>query len=210
MDEKTNIQQLKELAKAKNKTLEVRVHEYPLSKGMIRNFPKFKKQIYMPISLQASTYMVWHSDHYHMGKMTELYLFCGAFIPVNFPQKAHLNIRRKNIMDRWNIFAKKGFQTGNSQFDSKVIMQTNDSEASLKWLSRSRLQREIVKALDHDPSLKISINEVEVDFVPGLQGKSHLSILNSQLWYLEKKQIDPLMKSIVDLQKQLSPSIYEG
>ena len=127
MDEKTNIQQLKELAKAKNKTLEVRVHEYPLSKGMNRNFPKIKKQIYMTISLQASTYMVWHSDHYHMGKMTELYLFCGAFIPVNFLQKAHLNIRRKKSMDRWNIVAKKGFQTGNSQFDSKVIMQTNDS-----------------------------------------------------------------------------------
>jgi len=208
MSEKSNIQSLKEFAKSKNRSCHSQEYEYPLSPMMVRKFPKYKKQVYMPVNHQQSSHLVWFSDHYNMGKAAELYVFCGAFIPVDFPTKAYLNIRSRNILDRLNIFKKKGLKTGAHSFDSKVVIKTNHPQAAMKLLSKARLQREIIKALKIDLALSISVNEVEVGFVPSLKGKSHLSILNSQIWFTEKGDLDPLMNAIEEIQKYAAPSTH--
>lgn len=201
MSEKSNIQCLKDFAKSQGRSLEVHEYEYPMTSLMIRKFPKFKKQAYMPINDQGTAHFVWFSDHYEIKSAGELYAFCGAFIPVAFPKKAWMKIRSKNIVDRFKLFGDKGVKTGASSFDSKVIVKSNHREACIKLLSKARLQRAIIGALKDNPSLVISINENDLDFVPSLKGTSHLSIMNPQLWYLEYEEINPIIKSMEDIQQ---------
>lgn len=191
MEEKSNEQILKEYARITNREIVYKEFQYKLTG--IRKFPKYKKFAYMANDLSKSNYFVWLNDPYaRVGYPT---IISGAFIPISSKVNSKLNIRSKNILDKVNIFSKKkGNRIGVDNFDSKVVI-TGDIDSTMKrLLSKSRIQSQLLKALDIATFMTISINEYNINFVPELMGKSYLSIINPQSWELERDNIEEIFR----------------
>jgi len=52
----------------------------------------------------------------------------------------------------------------------------------------------VLEALDISPAMRVSVNEPRVDFVPGLNGKNFVAILNPQNWVLDKETIEKMFR----------------
>ncbi len=106
MEEKTNIEVLREFARSTGRSIVDKEIQYPVS-GIrsqvsgISNFPKYKRMIYMPNNINKTSFFVWFSDPYaRIGLFTN---FCGAFIPISAGIKSKINIRSKYILDNFNF-----------------------------------------------------------------------------------------------------------
>lgn len=193
MEEKTNIEKLREIAKATNRTIDSMEIPYPVSG--IRTFQKFKRMIFIPNNARKTSYFVWFSDPY--AKAGYSTIFCGAFIPLKSNIKSRFNIRNKNILDKINIFSStKENRVGNYLFDSRVVITGNIESEEKRFLSKSRIQKEFLKALEIDSFINITINEYKLDFVPELKNNPYLGIINPQSWNLEKDYIENLFNQI--------------
>jgi hypothetical protein len=200
MEEKTNIELLKDFAKSTNRTIEIQEIPYPVSG--IRKFQKFKRMIYVPNNFERTSFFVWYSDPYaRVGVPT---ILCGAVIPISSSVKSKINIRSRNIIDKVNVFSKASSGAiGKESFDSKVVLSGSIDSGAKRLLSQARTQDQLLKALKIEPFINISINEYNLDFVPELKGKSHVSIINPQSWYFEKKEIEALFSRIEKIRNQL-------
>ena len=65
-----------------------------------------------------------------------------------------------------------------------------------RLLSHSRLQNQILKALEIESCLSISINEFKIDFVPELNHTSYFSITNRNGWDIDKNNIENIFSRI--------------
>ncbi len=193
MEDKSNIEILREFAKSTNRSIVVKEIPYPLTG--IRTFQKYKRMIYVPNNPEKTSYFIWYGDPYaRIGYPT---IFSGAFIPLSSRIKSRINIRNKNILDKLNIFSKtKANKTGNEYFDSKVVLSGNIDTATKRLLSHARIQDQLLNALDIERFMNISLNEYKIDFVPELKGTPYLSIINPQSWEFERKDIENLFRLI--------------
>jgi len=191
--EKPNIEILKEFAKSTNRSIVDKEIPYPLTG--IRTFRKFKRMIYIPNNPDNTSYFIWFSDPY--AKIGLPTVFSGAFIPLSSKIKSRINIRNKNILDKVNIFSKtKSNIIGNYHFDSKVVISGNVDSSVKRLLSQSRIQDQILKALEIEQFINISLNEYKIDFIPELKGIPYLSIINPQSWCLERNDIEKIFRQI--------------
>ena len=193
MEDRSNIEILKEFAKSTNRSIVDREIPYPLTG--IRTFQKYKRMIYVPNNSEKTSFFIWFSDPYtKIGLPT---IFSGAFIPLSSRIKSRINIRNKNILDKLNIFSKtKSNKIGNDRFDSKVVISGNVDSSVKRLLSQSRIQDQLLKALEIEQFMNISLNEYKIDFVPELKGRSYLSIINPQSWDVERNVIEDIFRRI--------------
>ena len=193
MMEKPNIEILREFAKSTNRSIVDKEIPYPLTG--IRTFRKYKRMIYVPNNPENTSYFIWFSDPY--AKIGLPTIFSGAFIPLSSRIKSRINIRNKNILDKLNIFSKtKSNKIGNYRFDSKVVISGNVDSSVKRLLSQSRIQDQLLKALEIEQFMNISLNEYKIDFIPEFKGTPYLSIINPQSWDLERNDIEKIFRQI--------------
>jgi len=198
---KSNIEILREFAKSTNRSIVDEEIPYPLTG--IRTFRQFKRIIYIPNNSENTSYFIWFSDPY--AKIGLPTIFSGAFIPLPLRIKSRINIRNKNILDKINIFTKtKSNGIGNDRFDSKVVISGDIDSSVKRLLSQSRIQDQLLKALDAEQFMNISLNEYEIDFIPEFKGVPYLSIINPQSWDLEKNDIERIFKQIEDIRNLIN------
>jgi len=187
MMEKSNIEILRKFAKSTNRSIVDKEIPYPLTG--IRTFQKYKRMIYVPNNPENTSYFIWFSDPY--AKVGFPTIFSGAFIPLSTRIKSRINIRNTNILDRLNIFSKdkKIIKFGNDHFDSKVVISGTVDNSIKRLLSQYRIQDQLLKALNIEKYINISLNEYKIDFVPEFKGIPYLSIINPQSWDLERNDI---------------------
>jgi len=196
MDEKSNIEILREFAKSTNRTITDKEIPYPLTG--IRTFQKYKRMVCIPNNPENTSYFIWFSDPY--GEVGYPIIYSGAFIPLPSKIKSKINIRNKNILDKINVFSKTSSnKIGNENFDSKVVISGNIDDSSKRLLSQSRIQNQLLKALEIERFTNISLNEYKIDFVPDLKDTSYLSIINPQSWDLGRNNIENIFKHIEEL-----------
>ncbi len=190
--EKTNFELLHDYAKSSNRVIKMIESPYPEPNVVIHKFVKFKRTAYTPISDLNKGYLAWFYD-YHKP-ISEEATYSGAFIPISIAKDVSIHIRSKTVLHKLQLFGNsKYIKTGSSSFDSKVLITTNNTQAAKKLLSKTRLQKIILKALALDPAMCISINEKDLEYIPSLENKSYISILRPRHWYVEKKEIDALL-----------------
>ncbi len=198
MEEKSNIEILKEFANKSNRKIVAKEIQQPVSG--IRKLPKYQRKIYVPYDLDSTSFFIWYSDAY--GGVGYPIIYCGAFIPISSRIKSKINIRNRYIVDKFNIFSKSNKNAiGNDYFDSRVVISGNVDVAAKRFLSQSKIQDQLLAGLEIDKFINISINEHNVDFVPELKNMSYLSIINPQSWYLERDEIETLFRQIEKIRK---------
>ena len=191
--ESSNIEILKEFAKATNRKIVDEKLPYPLTG--IRTFRKYKEIIYIPNKSDNTSYFIWFSDPY--AKIGFPTIFCGVFIPLPSEFKSKINIRNKNIIDKFNVFSKTEFyKTGNKHFDSKVVISGVINSPEENLLSQVKIQNQLLNALKIEPIINISLNEYKIDFIPELKNTPYLSVINPQNWCLEETKIEKLFEQI--------------
>jgi len=193
MEDKSDIEILKEFAKSTGRTIEVQ--ELPYPRTGIRTTQKYKRMVCIPNNSEKTSFFVWFNDPY--TKIGQQLIYSGAFIPISSRIKSKLHIRNSFILDKLNFFPKaKANKLGNRQFDSKVIIIGAMDAGVKRLLSHSRLQYQILSALEIEGYITISINEFNVDFVPELSKSSTLSIVNRNGWDIEKNTIEKMFRQI--------------
>ena len=202
--ENSGVEILREFAKSTNRQIVETEELYPLTG--IRTFRKYKRTIYIPNNSENTSYFVWFSDPY--AKIGLPTIFCGAFIPLPIKTNSVLNIRNKNIIDKLNIFSKtKSNKIGYYRFDSKVVI-TGDVDSKLKsFLFKPLIQNQLLKALDVEMFMNVSINEYNIDFIPAFDGVSYLSIINPQSWCTEANDIEKMFMQIEKIRSVIEESI---
>jgi len=190
MEEKSNTETIIEFAKMTNREVHHKKIPHPVSGiGRIR---KFKRFIYIPYNnLEKNNFFIWYSDPYaSVGYYTS---FSGAFITIPSRIKGKINIRSKNILDKLAVFS-KSIKIGSSNFDSKTVITGTIDSAAKRLLSQAKIQDQLLKALELPGFLNISINEHNIDFIPELKGKSHLSIINPKGWDFDRNTIEEIFR----------------
>lgn len=206
--EKTNIELLQEYAKSSKRNITIKEMTYPKANGFVHNFIRYKRTAFTPINALERSFLLWFYD-YHVPVAYDA-VYCGIFIPISIPKEVKIYIRSKTIIHKLQLFGRsKYLKTGSSSFDSKVLITTNNSHETKKLLSKSKIQKAILKALSLDPALCVSVNEKDVDFVPQLKGESYISILRPGFWYVEKKEIESLFRAAETLETYLSETSSE-
>ena len=79
MNKKSNIEVLREFAKATNRAIVDK--EVPYPKTGVRTFQKFKRTVCIPNNSENTSFFIWFSDPY--AKIGSPTIFCGAFIPLS-------------------------------------------------------------------------------------------------------------------------------
>ncbi len=188
---KSNIDILREFAKSTNRLIDAKEFSYP--RTGISTTQKFKRMVSIPNNPDRSSFFIWFNDPYTTIGQTKI--FSGAFIPLSSKVKTSLSIRNSIFLDKLNIFSKDN-KTGSSHFDSRVVILGNIDAAAKRILSSSKVQNQILKALEIESYLHVSINHFNIDFVPELDGMSSIGILNPQGWEISKTNIEKMFKSI--------------
>ncbi len=190
MEEKSNIEIIQDYARSTHRsveTIEVPYNRAPTMNDMVQ---KYRREVYMPDNESNDIVFVWFSDYY--SKVGERQVYCGAFIPISDKITSKVSIRQKNILHRINLFGKN--KTGNSTFDSKFVVTGEIKDSDKKFLFQSKLHYQMNSALNTDNVLCISINEYNLDFVPSLKGKSYISVINNQVWNMDRDFIEQTIK----------------
>jgi len=159
--------------------------------------------IYVPNNPENTSYFIWFSDPY--AKIGLPTIFSGAFIPLSSRIKSRINIRNRNILDKLNIFSKTETNIiGNNRFDSKVVISGMVDSSVKRLLSQSRIQVQLLKALEIKQFMNISLNEYKIDFIPEFKGVPYLSIINPQSWHLERNDIEEIFRQIEKIRKVIN------
>lgn len=201
MEDKPSKDIIEEFARMTNRIVVFKETRYNLTG--FRSFQKYKKLVYMPYDSSRTNYFVWLSDPYaRIGYPT---VISGAFIPISSRIKSKLNIRSRNILDRFSFLTKsKTYKTGSEKFDSQVVIAGSINNAEKRLLSQPRLQNQMLKALGIASNTTISINEYNIDFVSEFKGKSYLSIINPQSWVLERDSIEEIFRRMEKIRNIIS------
>ena len=185
MEDKSDIEILKEFAKSTNRT--IAVTELPYPRTGIRTTQKYKRMVSIPNNSENTSFFIWFNDAY--SKIGQQVIFSGAFIPISSKIKSKIYIRNSFIFDKINFFS-KAIKLGNRNFDSKVTISGEMDAETKRLLSHSRLQYQITKALEIESYTCISINEFKINFVPELNHTSYFSIINRNGWDIDKNTIE--------------------
>jgi len=185
MEDKSDIEILKEFAKSTNRT--IAVTELPYPRTGIRTTQKYKRMVSIPNNSENTSFFIWFNDAY--SKIGQQVIFSGAFIPISSKIKSKIYIRNSFIFDKINFFS-KAIKLGNRNFDSKVTISGEMDAETKRLLSHSRLQYQITKALEIESYTCISINEFKINFVPELNHTSYFSIINRNGWDIDKNIIE--------------------
>lgn len=122
-------------------------------------------------------------------------VYSGIFFPVSGYDNYKLLIRKRNQLDKFSFRKnKQRFKIGNSSFDEKVYIETNNDIETHKLLSSAKIQLNIIEYLNSTECLYIGFNEINPNFNKDLEGKNFLSVFMALGWMLDKRKIDASYK----------------
>jgi len=122
-------------------------------------------------------------------------IYSGVFFPVSGFDNYKLLMRKRDSLDKFSFRKNRlRFKIGNSSFDSKVNIETNNDIETHKLLSNSKIQFEIIEYLNSGDLLTIGFNDIKPDFNSNLKNKTYLSVVKSLDWMLDKELIDSTYK----------------
>ncbi len=183
--EKSSVDILRDLAKREDWEFNIKERTNSTRFGssernvVIRNY-QIKDSYF--ISVQSATF-----DKYRV--------YSGIFFPVSGYDNYKLLIRKRDQLDKFSFRKNKlRLKIGNSSFDSKIYVETNNDIETHKLLSSSKVQLEIIEYLSSDNLLFIGFNEINPQFGKDMKGKKFLSVFMSLTWMLDKKMIDSAFK----------------
>jgi len=191
MENKSDIEILKGFAKSTNRTIISKEQLYP--RTGIQCTQKYKRMVCIPNNPEKTSFFIWFNDPY--SKIGQQVIFSGAFIPISSRIKSKLYIRNSFFLDKLNFFS-KAIKLGNRHFDSSVTISGDMDAESKRLLSHSKIQNQILKALEIESHICVSINEFNLDFVPELGQSSTLSIINRHGWDIDKNSIEKIFSRI--------------
>ena len=201
MEDKSDIEILKEFAKSTNRSIEVKELLYP--RTGFGTTQKYKRMVYIPNNSEKTSFFVWFNDPYStIGQTT---IFSGAFIPLSSKVRTSLRIRNRYTLDKLNLFTQlKDNKIGNSHFDSRVVISGNLDIATKRILSSSKVQKQILRAMEIESYFHISINHFNIEFVPELNEKSSIAIINHQGWEVDKTNIESMFDRIEKIRELIN------
>jgi hypothetical protein len=152
-------------------------------------------------STPENFYVCYYGSNLDVGKYRT---FSGIFLPVKVPLKSHLFLTQSDVLGKFSGIFSKRTKTGYKEFDRKTILKTNDTSLMNKLFSGNSVRKEILSAFSELTGLLIAVNEIQVDFVPDLKGKSNISAFIRYDWVTEGKKIEKLFKLGSALRDQIS------
>ncbi len=193
--EKTAQEILQEFAHRTDRDFDYKEVPYP-SSAMMSKITYHKRTLVIPENSNHTSYFVCFADSKEMGPKA---LFSGVFMPFDIPKSTSVVIRKKDVLDKLNPFGKKNFcKTGTPTFDKQYQISSNDPTVVKRIFQERPVQKLVRDAFKIEGVIMVGINEVDVDFVPGLKGKSQLGIYTQQEWITDGRKIENLF-AIVDL-----------
>jgi hypothetical protein len=118
-------------------------------------------------------------------------LYSGVFTPISLKFDYKLLIRKRDTLDKLSFRKDRlRFKIGNSSFDSKIFVETNNDIQTHKILSSSKVQLEIIEFLNISDLLSIGYNEINPEFTKDLEGQTYLSVFLSMNWMSEMEMIN--------------------
>ena len=200
--EKSSIDILKEFAKRTGRDIEfsVKDHDY----AVLHPVRYHQRSLYITNNPGQTSYFICYGDSGAPANIGEKVLYSGVFIPVDLPRDSIIKIRRKDILDKLNIFKKKKYlRSGFENFDAQATIRGSDSLSAQKIAKSRKVQENILKAFILDESLTIGLNTVNANFVPHLKNQSFLGVYSLNGWILEDKKIEQLFSIMEEIRKYL-------
>lgn len=180
---------LKEFARGSDREFEYNEVPHP-SSDMISKITYHRRNLYIPENSNSTCYFVCFADSKEMGPKA---LFSGVFMPFDVLKTTTLDVRKKDILDKLNPFGKKNIcKTGTPTFDSQYQISSNDPTAVKRIFQNRGIQNLVADAFKLDGVIQVGINNADVEFVPGLKGKSQLGIYTRQEWITDGRMIEKL------------------
>ena len=163
-----------------------------------------QRKLYIPNNPKGTSFFVSFADARSVNLNSEDVLYSGVFIPILLPSAARITMRKKDILDKLNVFNKKKFlKSGFSHFDARVTIRGNDSLSAQKLLKSRKVQDAIFEAFNKEESLAAGINTVNADFVPQLKNHSLFGIYSLSGWILEEELIEFLFHRMEEIRERL-------
>jgi len=198
-ENQSSLETLKEIAKRTGR--EAVSSEIPYPSAAIHKVTYHRRTLYFPNNSYENSYFVCFADSKEFGNHA---VFSGVFFPIDIGSSTHMVIKNKDILDKINLFGKKKFlKTGIPSYDSRVLIKGNDAVAVKRLFGEKRMKNLIDHTLKLHPGIIVAINDADVNFVPGLKGKSNLGIFITREWIMEVDLIEKLF--IIAEQFMLEP-----
>nr|WP_320117221.1 hypothetical protein [uncultured Marinifilum sp.] len=186
--EKTTIQKLSEFANKTDRVVDFTEQAYP--SNALHPVTYHRRLLYIPENRLANTYFACFGDSRRFDRQS---IFSGVFFPIPISKSTRVCVRKKDILDKMNLFSKnKGYKTGTNKFDSQVVFDAFDAIGTNRIFKNPKIHDLILKVFNFDLSLRVGINMVNLDFVPGLKGQSHFGIYSTQDWFVDDSKIEIL------------------
>lgn len=195
--EKPAAEELRDFAKRTSRSFNY--NEYPLKIGPLINVTYYHRYLYIPNNKSETSFYVSQSNPNIVGHYGN---FSGVFIPVDIPTAVECSIRKKDILDKLNPFTKQPIKTGIKYFDSRTIIDGKGSIEIKKFFKGNKIQECILKAFELKESLKILVNQLNVDYVSELKGTSHLGIVQPREWIMDSDTIEKMFTLAEEIKKQ--------
>lgn len=188
--QKTTIEKLAEYAKLTKR--KIVFSEIAIPTSVLYGIARHKREVVIQNNEKSNCYYVCYKNP---ESFNEFAIYCGLFIPISISPSTKLNIKKKDILDKLNPFlAKKCLKIGNSNFDSKVIITSNNLTEIKRLFSSTKIQNLVLKALNIQETINIGINEIDIEFSSELKGKTLLGIYNKQRWIVDSNFIEDIFK----------------
>jgi hypothetical protein len=185
----SSIEKLKEFARKTGRQIEFKENSYPPVPP--NNITYHRRTLYIP---NGSSYFVCYADSKEMGPQG---LFSGVFIPIEMHASFRVVFRKKDILNKINIFQKKKYlKSGIPGLDSKVSIESQDQASVKRILQDRKMQNKIINGLNSADAMIAGVNHMNIDFVPEFKGRSHFGIYTQMTWIEDTKTIENLFRII--------------
>ena len=193
-EDKSAIEILKDFALNTGRKIEFSEKHYP-TRISHRGFSHVSHAI-VSDKLNQNEYFVSYSDSRGFGDNAN---YSGFFFLMDAPAASTIKIRKKNVLDKLNPFFKQNrFSSRYSEFNTKVVIEENDIALTNRIFSNTLTQELTREILNLDDRIRVGVNNINVDIVPVLKGKSTFGIYLAGEWLLNETILEKLFRFTIN------------
>ncbi|WP_462281656.1 hypothetical protein [Salinivirga cyanobacteriivorans] len=198
MAEKTAIEILTEFAHRTNR--EVQTNEEDMSFFTNHTHTRHARTIWFPDKPGEKRYFGAFSNPRLVGIRS---FYSGVFIPIDVPQKAIANIRKKTIFDKLKLpNLRKTGKFNNKKLDRRLMISGDQIDKTIKIIGDPKIQLKIYDFMKKNPVYRVVINDFDMSYIPELKSTSYLGLVRAY-WELDPEKIEYLFNEINQFEKQL-------
>ena len=197
--EKTGVEIIAEFAEKTGRKMDLTEHAY---KGnAVHPVVYHHRIIYMANNAEEKSYFVCFSNP---KDVTKYGMYCGVFFPVKLPKDSDFIIRKKDIVDKLNPFAKgTAYKTSNPSFDKKALVSGENLTGIEHIINNTTVQDTILELFKLDMRFLVGANAMGIDFVPGLKGESHFGVFIARDWLFDSNVIEQVFAKAEMIRKSI-------